>query len=138
MEHIDETTIILEKITESDQVITFNPPLVVQIYKVKKQTHTEYADVVFDFGLRTDVAYENWLTSKVTGDWIEKTKKVIEFELFHAFHHIHEDPNYGTLHWALFGNLAHRVECGELISFGDEPDELEKWKYTKDFRRIYG
>jgi hypothetical protein len=134
---MDEATLEFTEIREGGCFIKFDPPLKVEIYKVTKQLHKEYAEVIFDFGLRVDIGYENWIASKVDGDWTDKTKKTIEFELFHSFYHFNQDPNYNTLNWALFGNLAHRVECEEVHGDGINQDEWEAWKYSKDFKKIY-
>jgi hypothetical protein len=131
---MNEAKIVLEKITEADRTITFNPPLVVEIYQIEKDGE-EFARVEFDFGMVIDLNYLCGMTFKTMGDWTVKTRLVIEFELFHSFHHLQEDPNYNTLNWALFGNLAHRVECSEDWSF--DGMDIEKWKYTKDFRRTF-
>lgn len=108
---MEDFKIILTKIREGDdrnyQTIEFNPPLEIDVYEAENGLQAE-----LDFGLRF---YVGWRSPIVEGYATieEKVQKIIEFELFHSFFHISEDPNYGVLNWALYGNLKDRVTKDE-------------------------
>ena len=119
---------IQEGSDESLRQIYFNPPLVIEysIYdKIDKETGKDsYPEDVssmafseLDFGMEIHVPLDvkdNWLMNGYGGltkesDPIDVLMRTICFDLFHAFFHPTEDPNYDFYHWALYGNLKDRV-----------------------------
>lgn len=66
----------------------------------------------YDFGMEDLYCFypDQHNTCQVTEDMSDEeiVRKVVEFDLAHAFGHIPEDPNYTHTHWALFGNLQNR------------------------------
>jgi hypothetical protein len=73
----------------------------------------DMATLKFDFGMTYErFDFNNFITS-TANDSKEKIDRMIQFELFHTFHHTQQDPSYTLLNWALFGNLSHRVTCSE-------------------------
>jgi len=129
---------IQEGSDESLRQIYFNPPLVIEysIYdKIDKDTGKEcYPEDVpmmgyatFDFGMEIHIPLDiknNWLTTgngglgyeglTVESDPIDVVMKTIWFDLFHAFFHPSEDPNYSHYHWALRGWLEERASVKEV------------------------
>lgn len=123
---------IQEGSDESLRQIYFNPPLVIEysIYdKIDKETGKENypydSDLMgfftFDFGMRAECSLDsknNFLSNGYEGltkdspveDILMKT---IMFDLFHAFFHIPDDPNYGFYHHALYAYLKERVNVKE-------------------------
>ncbi len=99
--------------------IKFIKPLVVD-WSYYKMGDEEMVFVDYDFGL-TDMF--NPMASVKIGwgyDGVNKDtplediiKAFVKFDLFHAFFHVPEDPNYSHLHWALKGWLNNRVEVKE-------------------------
>jgi len=106
----------------------FNPPLKVDfsIYeKIDKETGKEnYPEDVpimgyatFDFGMEAHVPLDvehNWLANGYEGltkdsSPTEILQGTIMFDLFHAFFHTVQDPNYSHYHWALQGWLQERA-----------------------------
>lgn len=123
----------LTQIFEGESSILFDPPLKLDIYLVEV---FKYVNVNFDFGLSRDFDLSPfYIKDSPPEDWVSRAKRIVEFELFHSFFHCPEDPNYSTLNWALFGNLAHRVICRENV--GIEVDEIESWKYDKNLWKAY-
>lgn len=120
----------LETIREGLSAITFNKPLKIDAYLGEDEAGFKYVDVNFDFGLSYEFGlYPFYIRDLPLDDWVERTKRIVEFELFHSFFHPSQDPNYSTLNWALFGNLAGRVICSEKWEFGSE-NQVEIWKYV--------
>jgi len=108
--------------------ITFNPPLVVKYdiwEKFDKDTgKPNYPEdfpmigyATYDFGLtmETPLAPEhNWLVNGYQGLTKDSSPEdilmaSITFDLFHAFFHETQDPNYSHYHWALVGWLKSRA-----------------------------
>jgi len=131
---MNEAILDFTKMEEGDKFIVFDPPLKVEIYK--SESHEDVAFLDFDFGMNFKINYSNWITKKMPDDWIARTRRMIEFELFHAFHHTNIDPNYGVLNWALFGNLAHRVTCGQDCGDGVDFKDWEVWMYDNNFKIV--
>lgn len=113
---------IFDRISEDSSEILFTYPLEIDYWVVSKKDNL--AMVYFDFGLRTEIYYNNWLTKNIE-NIDDKIKKIIEFEIFHAFMHTIEDPNYSVLNWALFGNLFYRVKCLEIY----DENTKDIWSY---------
>jgi hypothetical protein len=111
--------LIFGEIDEGGSKLIFNPPLEVKYWILSEKDKS--ADIWFDFGLQIDLRYDNYITSEYK-TVVEKIKKMIEFELFHAFMHYNGDPNYTVIHWALFGNLFYRVKCIE--DYGENNKEV--------------
>jgi len=111
----------------------FNPPLVVEfkIYdRIDKETgkqnypdeYPRLAFATFDFGMSVEIpvtpehnpivnSYEEGLTKDSPEEDI--LMKTITFDLFHAFFHYQQDPNYSHYHWALIGWLQNRTTIKE-------------------------
>jgi hypothetical protein len=100
----------LERIHEgSDRWISFNPPLRVEYFVDDNKDVL----VVYDFGMTDTFSIKpdkNIHIGKTT-DPAFGIEKTVEFDLFHAFMHTSDDPNYTHLHWALFAFLKDRVTC---------------------------
>jgi len=113
--------------------IYFNPPLTIEysIYKkIDEETGKEnypedipvMAYATFDFGLEVHIPLDidhNWLINGYNGLTKESSfddilMNTIIFDLFHAFCHIPEDPNYSHYNWALKGWLKERATVKEL------------------------
>jgi hypothetical protein len=89
-------------------VMLIDPPLVVQGSLAKG---AQEAYIWYDFGMEDTIPVtkeRNFNAFKQT-DALAIIVKTIKFDLEHAFHHYKGDPNYNKTHWALFGNLQHRV-----------------------------
>jgi hypothetical protein len=120
---------------ESMRQIFFSPPLSVEFSiheKIDSETGKENypediqlkAYATFDFGMTMEAAVDvenNWL---VRGGYEGLTKEsnvvdilrnTIFFDLFHAFCHIPDDPNYSHYHWALKGWLQERALVKEIL-----------------------
>lgn len=106
--------------------IEFSTPLEVWwcLYQNPTTGHrTAYVD--YDFGLSdTFCPYQSiikgWRYDNITTETQpeEIIRAFVKYDLFHAFFHYNQDPNYTHLHWALYGNLKDRVKLidGEDIS----------------------
>jgi len=108
--------------------ITFNPPLVIEVY-LPEAPEKDYAHIVYDFGMsdRVPITKEkNWLINYAKNneecDPLKTVFSTIKFDLMHAFFHFNEDPNYGHTHWALYGNLENRVDCNDVEEYGGKPN----------------
>ena len=136
-EPLDKGIFVFKDIQESEgedsRIITFDPPLRIEytiLEKIDKDTGKENYEeeghimgfAVFDFGMLTKIAldYEhNSLTHGYEGltqdsPPQEVLMRSLMFDLFHAFCHPPEDPNYGTFHWALAGWLQDRATVKEI------------------------
>lgn len=75
------------------------------------------AYVIFDFGMSSIIQLDSRKNCIFMGrDDLSDNDKMFEdvkFDLFHAFFHYVDDPNYTHYHWALYGNLKDRVEIDE-------------------------
>ena len=113
---------------EGKRSITFNPPLKVAytIWEKKdpltgKENYTEdfpmIAFTTYDFGLTMETPIDpehNWLTNGYNGLTKDSSPEDILmnsliFDLFHAFCHETQDPNYSHYHFALVGWLKDRA-----------------------------
>ena len=105
-------------ITEGDdRSIEFLDEFYVTCYEIEEDTDLGYkaAHIEYDFGMENTIP----LTKKhnfILYDHEDKTdfEKIvidISFDLFHAFFHTSDDPNYSTYHWALYGNLKDRIKA---------------------------
>lgn len=133
---MNESVLEFTKIDEGDTFIVFDPPLKVEIYQIK-DNDGDYAELNFDFGMTSKMYYTNFITKMMPDDWIVRTRRMIEFELCHSFHFTNMDPNYNILSWALFGNLAHRVTCGQDCGDGVDFKDWEVWTYDKDLKAVF-
>jgi hypothetical protein len=118
---MENYTLVLNNIEEGDKEIIFNPALVIEVQLLSE----DMANLKFDFGMTYEQFDFNHFITSMANDSKEKIDRMIQFELFHTFHHTRQDPNYTLLNWALFGNLAHRVICSE---------DGEIWIYRTDRR----
>lgn len=111
--------------------IIFSPPLELRI--VFDGTRT--ATVHYGFGLSDDVSLEpGWLDDYAgpnpNNEPVKKVFSLVKFDLMHAFHHYSGDPNYGKIHWALYGNLRDCVDTFDYFEWDEEvgyniPTQLE-------------
>jgi hypothetical protein len=119
---------VFNEIEEGEDKIVFNPPLNVsyQIFeKIDKESGKENYNqdssimgfARYDFGMDIEVSLseDNMLTSGYHGLTKESPPeeilmKSIMFDLFHAFLHPSEDPNYTHYHFALLGWLKDRAK----------------------------
>jgi hypothetical protein len=136
MNDITNIEITLTKIHEGTSTISFNPPLKLDCYLVKDGASDQYVNVNFDFGLSYDFGLNPFYIRDEVLSWGERAERIVTFELFHSFVSGHFcDPNFSTLNWALFGNLAHRVTCEERWEFAEDP-QVEIWKYNKRLEKV--
>jgi len=85
--------------------VEFKPPLVVTCFKDNK-TKSKFS-ISYDFGLNYILKDKDaGFLMPLTSNWKEKAKSHVIFHLEHAFFHTSMDPNYGTLHYALYGCLC--------------------------------
>lgn len=110
------------------RTIIFNPPLVVKYdiwEKIDKNTgklnYPEDFPMIgystYDFGVTMETPLDpanNWLTNGYNGLTKDSSPEDILmgsviFDLFHAFFHETQDPNYSHYHWALVGWLKSRA-----------------------------
>lgn len=107
----------------ANEYIEFNPPLEVRGYI----DNDEILSFHYDFGMRDEI---NRKRMGVYGDnnpetpWTEKIKNTVRFDLEHAFFHTSIDPNYVSIHYALFGCLCLRGRT-KLFRTGQEPIILQ-------------
>lgn len=118
---------------EGKRIIKFNPSLVIEysIYnKIDKETGVEnFPDDVdikgfatFDFGMNIETSLDARHNSLLNGylgltpdsELEDIFMKTIMYDLFHAFFHIPQDPNYNHYHWALYGWLKERADAQEF------------------------
>lgn len=107
---------------EDCNILTFLQPVEALVFDGEEG----YADV--SFGLK-DCSYPIDITIPVKLDnnfllmgmdnatMAERVYRTLCFDLFHAFFHHKGDPNYGLLHWALYGNFKEYVTCTEDKSY---------------------
>jgi hypothetical protein len=114
-----------ETIYEGYNHIRFKKPLVINCYCINSTDNGHLtAFYSFDFGMDSQTPLEkehNFIL--MHSDNLSNEEKIafdVIFDLFHAFFHTSEDPNYSYKHWALYGNLKDRVETGE------DYEEIEK------------
>ncbi len=119
---------IMEGENGDKRTIRFNPPLKVSYTiwdRIDKDTGLQNfeADVpmmgiaTYDFGLTMETPLDpehNWLTNGYQGLTKDSSPEdilmaSITFDLFHAFFHETQDPNFSHYHWALLGWLQDRA-----------------------------
>jgi hypothetical protein len=96
-----------------DRWIAFDKPLIVD-YTIDVEKKIAY--VTYDFGMNDEFSIDpvSNFCCKPTEDSADlpyNVERTVKFDLFHAFMHTSEDPNYGHRHWALFAFLKDRVTC---------------------------
>lgn len=88
-----------------EKFLIFDPPLECDVWYNKSAKTLSYT---FDFGMtihKEPNGFNEWF--KMSDDeTITKSKDWLLFHLEHAFFHTSMDPNYGPMHYALFGCLA--------------------------------
>jgi hypothetical protein len=113
----DSTITFSPFISEGEDCIFFIKPLLVE-YFVDVEDGKKNATVTFDFGMEQTIPLDSdrnmILKDNEDKSDGEKVAIDISFDLFHAFFHCSEDPNYSHYHWALYGNLKDRLKCYEL------------------------
>lgn len=94
----------------SDRWIAFDKPLVVD-YTIDIEKKIAY--ITYDFGMSDEFSLDpaKNFCCRTSVDLPYSVERTVEFDLFHAFMHTAEDPNYGHRHWALFAFLKDRVTC---------------------------
>ena len=123
---------IMENGDGDKRSIKFNPPLVIKydiLEKIDKDTGKPnypedfpmVAFATYDFGLTMETPLDpehNWLTNGYNGLTKDSNPEDILmasviFDLFHAFCHEKQDPNYSHYHFALTGWLKDRATVSE-------------------------
>lgn len=99
--------LIFEHIYEDDRELIFDPPITIEIFEIDEKEGCAYAE--WDFGMNDDIYFKAPWTNHISTAK-EKIVKAVEFNLFHAFFHYEQDPNYTFYHWALAGNLKERTK----------------------------
>lgn len=103
--------ITIKKIKYNGEIITFLPG------KHLKVSYWKYPDddviaVEYDFGMLIEedaIRKDGFLGLDEKSSIRDIVSKTVKFDLEHAFLHPQIDPNYTTLHWALYGWLKDRV-----------------------------
>ena len=102
---------LFSEISEGPDKIVFYPMLNVLAFW-GGDIEPGLAHLSYDFGMEVKVSFEAFFCADL--ETIEsKIARIIEFDLFHAFFHYKDDPNYSPLHWALYGNLKSRANLFE-------------------------
>lgn len=108
--------------------VSFNPPLIINGFIEQGGNEALYW---YDFGMECKVSVDpefNFLTNyreNKNKDPIQTVLNTIKFDLVHAFNHYNGDPNYGSLHWALFGNLKDRADWYDYCEEVERPIQRE-------------
>lgn len=96
--------------------ITFKEPLVFDCFYVEDDER--YAVITFPSGMekRVGLTFEtNCILQDYEKESIEqKICRDVTFDIFHAFFHCPEDPNYTYYHWALYFMLKDNIKCWEV------------------------
>jgi hypothetical protein len=103
----------------------FDPPIKVEYYPEEKELSI-FVDEVDTIDLKYGL--DNFMTGNLTTTE-EKLRRMVEFDLAHAFGHPPIDPNFEVFHWALFGNLKcyYKGENEDNYDTGDdEPAVMHK------------
>lgn len=131
-----------ETIYEGYNWIKFKNPLVISCYSINSTDNGHRtAFFNFDWGMDGQTPLEkehNFIL--MHSDNLSDEEKIafdVIFDLFHAFFHPSEDPNYSYYHWALYGMLKDRVETGE-DSEQAEKDLEESKKFYESRKWIKG
>lgn len=125
-ELIAEGTLTLTFAVEQEDLydysrLEFDPPLEIK-WSVYEDEKGKMAYVDYDFGMTdrfsidTDKNFLTWGYGGLTQEKLTPeniVERTVIFDLFHAFTHCDMDPNYGHLHWALYGNLKHKTKVIE-------------------------
>ena len=130
---------IQESHGDSRIVISFNPPLIVEYTIWEKQNKITGKDsypedvpvmgfATYDFGMEMNTPLDvehNWLARGYGGLTPESSLEDILmysliYDLFHAFCHCEQDPNYSHYNWALRGWLKERATVKD---YSDLPPE---------------
>lgn len=126
--------ILPETMQEGYHWIKFKKPLKLKCHYIgTKDYGYKIAAFSFDFGMDHITPLEkehNFIL--MDSDNLSDEEKIVfdvKFDLFHAFFHCEEDPNYSDYHWALYGNLKDRVELGE--------DTEQLYKDLEEQRKFY-
>lgn len=120
---VDGGEFIFDTIDEGGRKLKFNPSLKINWCAYKScdrdgEIITVYAD--YDFGMTDEFRpyesiyesiFRGWGYNGITKETplSEIVKSFVYYDLFHAFYHYDQDPNYSHLHWALWGCLQSRV-----------------------------
>lgn len=96
---------IISKLEYGDEILLFNPPVKIE-YTILSNNRAYF---YFDFGLNLELGISSFYLD-LHDSPESRAQSTIEFELIHSFCHPPEDPNYGLLNWALYGNLKDRVK----------------------------
>ena len=91
--------------------LQFDPPLEIE-WSAYSHNNVVTVYISYDFGMSYKIKpYESLKCGWGYNGSNDKTslstliENEIKFDLFHAFTHYKDDPNYTYLHWALYGNL---------------------------------
>lgn len=112
---IIEGKIIFRKIKYNGEIITFLPGkhLIISYCKCPK----DYVIAVeYDFGMVIEedaIRKDGFLGLNEKSTIRDIVHKTVKFDVEHAFLHPECDPNYTTLHWAIYGWLKDRVRITE-------------------------
>jgi len=116
--------IIVEKFASDMGSIFFDKPLKIDWWEMERDENSITVEIWLNDGI-------NWAEkfsldavipfSKIDSfefEDVENTvKKSVHYDFDHAFFHYQGDPNYGLIHWAIYGNFKDQVEAvdSELI-----------------------
>lgn len=107
--------------------ILFKTPLVLEVYFPTDEEEAPMALAIYDFGMEQRIPLDkvrnfvfDYAGNNAENDPLKTVFSTVKFDLMHAFFHYNGDPNYGYLHWALYGNLKDRVDASDDFIFEDE------------------
>ena len=112
----------------AEGVVKFKEPVVVGWFGRYSDDVGSWVEYEYDFGMTCKFSFETsfFLGIKPEMSDEEVIRRLVEFDLAHAFDHPQEDPNYNYLHWALYGNLKNRFD--KVL----EPEFKEEKKNNKN------
>lgn len=80
----------------------------------KAPLHIEVDNIPFQRTLEIGAAHPAGCLENPSREGIERSiLRMLAFEFAHAFNHYQGDPNYGLLHWALYGMFRHETDILE-------------------------
>jgi hypothetical protein len=131
-------TITIHELWSIGHLIFPTDPLKIDVFFGDPKENT--AMVSYDFGMDDKFSTDknkNWMynygDSTAIGDDVLKTVFLtVKFDLMHTFFHYQGDPNYNHTHWALYGNLKHRVTADDSFIFDDLEEDEKVSRETKE------
>jgi hypothetical protein len=111
-----EGTLIFNKFEYAGQCCTFKEGQELSV-RYSKYSIEDFITVEYDFGMMIKESCDvssGFLGLNKNSSIEEIVKRTVTFDLEHSFCHPSEDPNYTTMHWAIYGWLKDRVIIAEM------------------------